>query len=188
MMFRRRTPLSLQQRLSRMVMPPTGWRRYFRYWGQRTLRLPGTPSTIAKGFAWGAAVSFTPLLGFHLVLAFLGTWICRANFVAAAIGTLVGNPFTLLPIFTLLYQTGKKILGRQEQSPVLFKTLFEKITNPVSFIETLPQFFDPFLKPLLLGSVLWVPIVWVMCYYPCRHLVHRYQRQRYQKIYGAKRS
>ena len=30
------------------------------------------PESVALGMAWGAAVSFTPLLGFHLIICYLG--------------------------------------------------------------------------------------------------------------------
>jgi uncharacterized protein len=180
-MFRRRYPLSPLQRIKIFIIPPNGWSRSIRYIGHRTLRLPGTPSTIAKGFAWGVAASFTPLLGFHLGIAFLGAWLTRANMFAAALGTFMGNPLTFIPIFTLLYQTGKFILQREGEDTPL-KVIFNDIDNPLNFMESIPILYDPVLKPMLIGALLIAPLVWLITYYPCRHLVHKYQKKRKRMI------
>ena len=46
-----------------------GFVRMIRYVGHRVGRLPDTPHSISVGFAFGAAISFTPLIGFHIALA-----------------------------------------------------------------------------------------------------------------------
>ena len=51
------------------------------------MRLPGTPYDIAAGFACGAAISFTPFIGFHVVLGMVIARLIKANMVAALIGT-----------------------------------------------------------------------------------------------------
>ena len=43
--------------------------RIISYYKLRLARLPGSNYAISSGFACGAMVSFTPLLGFHFVLA-----------------------------------------------------------------------------------------------------------------------
>ena len=43
------------------------------------------------GFACGAAVSFTPFIGFHSALAALLAWSIGGNILASAIGTAVGH-------------------------------------------------------------------------------------------------
>jgi hypothetical protein len=48
-----------------MIWPKSGWRRSWQYTMYRVGRLPGTGYAIAGGFAWGAAMSFTPLIGLH---------------------------------------------------------------------------------------------------------------------------
>ena len=45
--------------------------RIISYYKLRLARLPGSNYAISSGFACGAMVSFTPLLGFHFILAII---------------------------------------------------------------------------------------------------------------------
>ena len=62
-----------------MLWPRRGWTRMALYIQHRLGRLPGTPYRIAAGFACGAAISFTPFLGLHFVLAALGALALRTG-------------------------------------------------------------------------------------------------------------
>jgi uncharacterized protein (DUF2062 family) len=78
---------------------------------KRVTRLSGTPHSIAAGAACGVAISFTPFMGFHLLGAFLLCLVVRGNYLAAVVGTLVGNPWTLPFILLASYQLGHALLG-----------------------------------------------------------------------------
>ena len=80
--------------------------RIVSYYKLRLARLPDSNYAISSGFAWGAMGSFTPLLGFHFVLAVIFAYLIRGNFIAALIGTVVGNPITFPFIWGLIYKTG----------------------------------------------------------------------------------
>ena len=110
-MFRRRRPLTFFRSLRGFVWPRTGWRRAFIYYVKRLTRLSGTPHTIAAGFACGVMISFTPFVGFHILLGCLLALIVRGNFLAVAVGTLVGNPWTFPFIWLASYELGKLLLG-----------------------------------------------------------------------------
>lgn len=110
MVFRRRTPLSLLQRLRSALLPPGGWGRSFRYLRHRAGRLPDAPHRIARGIACGVFASFTPLFGLHFFLAVLLAWIARGNVIAALIGTAAGNPLTFPFIAVLSIDLGHMIL------------------------------------------------------------------------------
>ncbi len=83
MLFRARRKPAIADRLRQFIWPRSGWRRAFSYVAHRLARLPGTPYSIAAGFACGAAISFTPFLGLHFVLAGLLAWALGANIIAA---------------------------------------------------------------------------------------------------------
>ena len=55
--------------------------------------------------------SFTPLVGLHIVLGCLMALIVRGNFLAVAVGTLVGNPWTFPFMWLAGYELGKLMLG-----------------------------------------------------------------------------
>jgi uncharacterized protein (DUF2062 family) len=97
-MFRRRTPLSLWQQFRAFIWPKRGFSRLVSYLVQRIMRMPGSPYSIACGVACGAAISFTPFIGLHVILACAICVALGGNVIAALIGSAIGNPLTF-PVF-----------------------------------------------------------------------------------------
>jgi uncharacterized protein (DUF2062 family) len=114
MLFRRRNEAAVWERVRVWLWPRVSWRRSGRYFAKRTLRLTGTPYSVAVGTAVGAGVSCTPFVGFHFLLAFAIAWALRGNLVAGAIGTGLGNPFTFPFLWAASYEIGLLVLGRVE--------------------------------------------------------------------------
>jgi uncharacterized protein len=109
-MFRRRKPLSVLKQLRAVIWPERGFRRLFSYLIQRIIRLPGTPASIASGFASGVAASFTPFLGLHFILAGALALLLRGTVLASAIGTFFGNPWTFILIWLADYEVGLGVI------------------------------------------------------------------------------
>jgi uncharacterized protein len=182
-----------------------GYRRAVRYIGWRVVRLPGSAYAIAGGFAWGAAISFTPFIGLHFVLSALGAWLTRCNIVAAILGTAVGNPWTFPFIWALIYQTGMLMLGRvADRTPPLetlaelFDNIWRAAGNWVLFVvglrdnvgttqsaDAMLQVIQNVLWPMIVGSLPAMVVVWVAFYLPLRYLVDDYQRRR-RRRYGER--
>ena len=167
-LFRRREKLSRWARMSRFVWPRMGWGRILRYWTFKLKRLQGSPYAIACGFACGAAVSFTPLIGFHFILAAVLAWVLRGNIIASAIGTAVGNPWTFPFIWTGIIWLGTKILGYERG-----QELPEELTIGTIFEEP-----GTVLLPMLVGGLPTALVVWVVFYFPIRRVVGNYQHHR----------
>ena len=70
----------------------------------------GSAYSLASGFACGVAVSFTPLVGFHLLLACGLAYFIRGNLATALLGTIFGNPWTFPLIFVLLQAIGEGLI------------------------------------------------------------------------------
>ena len=171
-MFRRRDQLPPFARLREVLWPRRGWRRASAYLAHRVRRLPGTPYRIAAGFASGAAISFTPFIGFHFVGAAVLAFALRANFMASALGTVVGNPWTFPFIWAWTYALGSWMLGAGELD-----------ASAVSF--TLTEIFDSpstVLWPMLLGALPTAPVAWFAVYIPASITVAQYQRARRWRI------
>ena len=111
MIFRRRSRPALLARVREGFSPRKGWRRGFEYIGRRVQRLPDTPHRIALGVACGVVASFTPLFTLHIFVAMGLALAVRANPIAAALGTLFGNPITFPIIATLALGIGGWMLG-----------------------------------------------------------------------------
>ena len=93
-----------------VIWPARGFGRLFSYLFQRIIRLPGTPASIAIGFASGVAASFTPFLGFHFVIGGALAMLFRGNVLASAIGTFFGNPWTFILIWLADYEIGLSVI------------------------------------------------------------------------------
>ncbi len=171
-MFRRRNPIPMVKRVGHIVWPSGGWRRQAAYLSHRLRRLPGTPTKIAMGFACGAAISFTPFIFFHFILAGALALLMRANIIASAVGTAIGNPWTFPFIWILIFETGVWILGIDRATALPDKIGFTYLKN---------HFFDVFV-PMIVGGLPWAVAAWFLSFFPVRFLVEKYQQNRKNKL------
>ena len=109
-MFKRK-PRSYSQLASDMVYPRGGWSRALQYLVHRVRRLPDQPHRVARGFAAGTFVSFTPIFGLHLLGGMALAWAVRGNVLAGVLGTMVGNPLTIPFIAVMSVGLGRRMLG-----------------------------------------------------------------------------
>jgi uncharacterized protein (DUF2062 family) len=126
-MFKRRRPRDWPRRLTDAVWPAIGWRRTVRYYWHRVQRIPGSPESIAAGFACGAAASILPLMGLHFLLSALLALLVRGSVVASAFGTVVGNPWTFPAIWLGTYRLGAWLLDLDGAAPASAQPLREAL-------------------------------------------------------------
>ena len=75
------------------------------------LNLDEPPERTALAFAVGTFIAFSPLLGFHMILAGFLLVASRLNRVALMAGVFIGNPWTLGPIIVASWAIGRVIVG-----------------------------------------------------------------------------
>lgn len=148
MLFRRRQPQNLASRIRTLLWPRRSYARSFEYFRKRVLRLNATPHAIAAGFAAGVFASFTPLIGFHFVVAFALAYIISGNMAAAALGTVVGNPITFPFIWGLTYEVGQFVLRSDPITGEAPRGLGAALVH-MDFA----SIWAPFVKPMLVGSL-----------------------------------
>ena len=85
-------------------------KRWTRYQYLRILRQKSSPHNIALGVALGIFVGFLPIIPFQTVVVLTLAFIFRGNKVAAAICTVISNPFNVIPFYTMLYLVGRVFL------------------------------------------------------------------------------
>ena len=148
MLFRRRKPQGFFDRLRTALWPRRSFGRSFQYFVKRVLRLTATPHAIAAGVAAGVFASWTPLLGFHFILAFAISYILAGNMVAAALGTGFGNPLSFPFIWASTLKLGNMLIGIESGA-------HEKHVNLEALLRhlDLSQLWDPVLKPMLIGAI-----------------------------------
>ena len=181
-MFRRRTKQSFFTRLLNILWPEFGWKNVIRYWLLRVSRIPDSRHSISAGFAFGAAISFTPFVGFHFVIAAILAWLFRVNVIASAIGTAVGNPWTFPFIWIWIYKLGFWMNGDglpDETKSIKFVNLFGNIFNAViNFdFEHVVDSSWPIIFPMLMGSVPTCVIAWLVFYFIIKYLLKSPKKQ-----------
>ena len=169
-MFRRREKIGVFQKLRDWLWPYMGWARAFKYWTHRVNRLPGSSYSLSAGIAFGAAISFTPFVGLHLILAALLAWIFRANIIASAIGTLVGNPWTFPFIWVWIYQLGiwMGVGGLPDDLARLeFTSLFGNIFSTILALDMdyLLKVAWPIIGPMIAGAIPTALTSWFLFYF-----------------------
>ncbi|WP_422366443.1 DUF2062 domain-containing protein [Pelagibius sp.] len=167
-MFKRREPLTFLKRASEILWPKGGWRRSGTYVAHRLRRLPGTPYRIAAGFASGAAISFTPFIGLHFILAAVLAVVLRGNLLAAAIGTVVGNPWTFPFIWLWIYSLGTWLIGNDDLTGLPQSlSLSYIVDNPLGV-----------LLPMTVGGIPTAICAWFVFFWPIQRTVDQYQKAR----------
>ena len=111
-MFRRRDPRSYSRIAREAFWPRGGWARAASYVKHRLRRLPDPPRRVARGVAAGVLASFTPLFGFHFLVAAVLAKLARGNILASLLGTFFGNPLTFPFIAWSSLEFGHFLLGR----------------------------------------------------------------------------
>lgn len=185
-MFRRRKQQPVHHRVGNLIWPRIGFRRSLTYIWHRIGRLHGTPHSIAGGFAAGAAVSFTPFVGAHFVLAALVSLLTRSNVVAGLLGTAVGNPWTFPFIWIWTYELGRKMgigadLAVEPDFVAVFTDLPGVIVKAVISFDLDSAYFEnvwAVFWPMMVGSIPSFILVWLAFYLFLKPVVATYQARR----------
>jgi len=164
------------------MWPAMGFLRLARYYRHRMGRLKESPSVIASGFACGIAISFTPFVGFHLMLGGVMAWLMGGSLVAMLLGTVVaGNPWVLGIILVTIYKTGKWMLG---EKPHINKVPVQ--ADPTDFWHVIWHKPQEILLPMTLGCLPFFVLSWIISYYVVRDIIAGYKEARHRRIHKIK--
>ena len=127
------------------------------------------PEAVAIGLAWGVAGSFTPLLGFHLIICYLGTISMRGNLIAATVGSVIGNPWTLPFFFYVAYKFGLNFI-------------YSPLDNYEFKINFLIENFSRLFFPTLIGSLPIAIAAWYITYKVSKFYLEKRFNEKKNKI------
>ncbi len=149
-----------------------------KYWQKIVMKLKalkGTPYAIAAGPACGVVISLTPFVGLHTLLAVVIAWLIRANVLAAALGTIVGNPWTFPFIWLTTLYTGRLLLGINH-TPVDFEAFFDNAGKALLNFDFDLFFQDiwPILWPMMVGCIPFCIIAWGVTYVFMKRLIEKW--------------
>jgi uncharacterized protein (DUF2062 family) len=177
MLFRRRKPADLGERLRIFFWPRRSFWRSARYFSKRALRLTATPHAIAAGIAAGAFASFTPYMGFHFVIAAAVAWVIRGNLIASAIGTAVGNPLSFPFIWASTMALGRFILYGYHPGDIAPLHLGRALWH-LDFHEI----WQPLLLPMSIGGLILGVVAGLFFYGLTWWTVRTFQAQRRHRL------
>jgi len=193
--FKRRDPRSWPQAIGQFIYPRGGWNRAFYYIIHRLRRLPDPPHRIARGVAAGVFVCFTPMFGFHFVLAAMLAYVMQANLLAALLATFFGNPITFPIIAAVSLELGQRMLGMP--GDVFLPQVFAEFsrasveawhnftaifTDDVTRWNRLQEFFWRVFWPYTVGGLIPGVITGVSVYMLTLPAVTAYQKRRVKKL------
>ena len=137
-----------------------------RRWLDTLLHVADTPERTAAAFAMGVFFGFSPLLGFHTVLAILVAFLFNLNRVAALLGVYSNLPWIIAPYYAIATMIGAKIIGRAP--PQGFRAelagLFEMSVFHGEFWHRLITILKPLLWPYTVGSLLGAIVMAAIAY------------------------
>jgi len=184
--FKSRKSPGFWKKSREFLWPSMGWERTVYYFWHRIFRTGDSVYKITAGLACGTSVSWTPLLGTHLLQAFILSRLVKGNVFTGLLGTLIGNPWTFPFMFFIAYKLGICIftaLGITDMMHLTETTAFSLlIDDPSAFWDFLLSKPLGFFLPLLTGGYICAFLCWFITYgimyYPVMILHNLYQKQR----------
>ena len=153
-------------------------------------RIKGTPQALSLGLATGIAISFTPFIGLHALLAIFISWVIGGSMAAALIGTLFGNPWTFPFIWYFTFEIGQFInygfLSYEEEFS--FKIIKKEISTLLLILKNIIVFVNiPELEEnveklklipfMIVGSIPLVFITWILSYFSFYFIFKSYRKK-----------
>lgn len=140
------------------------------------LNLDEPPERTALAFAVGTFIAFSPLLGFHMILAGLLLLVGRMNRVALMAGVLIGNPWTLGPIIVASWAIGRLLIG---SPPIALPQISASAMMTAGFWQMLASQWRQLL-PFAIGGMI-LSIVAALMAYPLMLFALRAYRRKFPK-------
>ena len=193
-MFKRRTPKSYVQIVGEAFYPRGGWTRAAWYVVHRLRRLPDPAHRISRGIFAGVFASFTPLFGFHFLIAAMVAWSIRGNILAALLATFAGNPLTFPFIAAISVELGSWMLGKppiplprilmsfSRASGEIWANIQAIFTPATAEWGRLSYFFSDIFLPYLIGGIIPGIIAGLVAYWLSNPIIASYQRGRIRRL------
>ena len=185
-MFKPRNKPSTLARARAALWPRSGLKRTGWYVWHRIRRIRATPHAIGLGMATGVFMGFSPLIGFHLILATIICSLIGGSIIAAAVGTLVCNPLMCPLMMVGNYQLGMLLVGEKIREDFEFHApsieMNHLISDPLYVVHELATALAPVFLPMMLGSLLLGLAAAIPMYFATRSAIQTYHRRRRERL------
>lgn len=137
------------------------------------LHLEDSTHRLTLSFSLGVFVAFSPLIGFHTLIALAIGWIFRLNIVALLLGALLNNPWTFFPIIGGSLWLGLKLgIGEGAVPPLVWSD----VSFPTFWVQ-----LKPYVLPLFVGSSI-LGAVFSLVAYPMAFFLIEQARRRLREV------
>jgi uncharacterized protein (DUF2062 family) len=143
---------------------------------KRLLALDDTPERIARAFALGVFLAFSPFIGLHAILGLGVVLFCGLNRAAFLLGLFINNPWTLVPIYAAGTFLGGLLMGFPSR-PTMPELEWKELFSGSFWGQMAGQW--PMLKPMVLGSFVLSILLSALSYLIALHLIK--QRRAHQQ-------
>jgi uncharacterized protein (DUF2062 family) len=145
----------------------------------RVLHVDDTPHRIALGVAIGMFITWTPTVGFQMLLVLALSWLLGANKLVGVPFVWISNPATLVPIFYPNYLLGKLVLGSNCEDP----NFTEAMAFSGTWLETVQNWWAATWQvfwPLWVGSIIVGGCLGLISYGVIYYAVIKYRKKRHR--------
>ena len=152
-------------------------RRFFIY---RVLHVDDTPHRIALGLAAGIFITWTPTIGFQMVLTVLLATLLQGNKFVGVPFVWISNPLTAVPLSYFNFVVGTWILPGTYSRSEFFSSLRGAVQFSGSWLDKVVAWWKAtadFLWPLWTGSILVGLVLAVITYVVTRRAVVTYRKR-----------
>lgn len=169
----------------------------------RILHIDDSPQRIARGIAVGLFIGYLPLVGLHMLLAFVLAKLIRANKAMAVMWVWVSNPLTFVIIYYPCYRVGRLIAALfHHKSDIDVKQLELIFVQHLSFWGMISNLFsydywkelagvfarvglEMFIGGIFLGAIVAGAGYWLTC-----QAVTRYRQRKHKRkdFFASRRS
>jgi uncharacterized protein (DUF2062 family) len=118
----------------------------------KLVRQSQQPHFVALGVAIGVAVAFFPILGTHMLIIALFCTLLRASFIAALVGSMLANPWTIGPMWAASFHLGRRILGMTPGGEGAIEHL--NALGWGAFVERFWELLNHIIMPTIVGGAL----------------------------------
>lgn len=140
------------------------------------------PHRLALGAAIGIFITFTPTVGFQMVLIVFVSWLLRANKVIGLPLAWISNPLTMVPIFYFCYKAGAVMMGSSGVSRQWWRELARP---PDGWWEGVTFYWFRLMEialPLWTGCLVVATLLALMTYVVVNRLVRFYRLRRWGRL------
>lgn len=151
-------------------------KRFFIY---RVLHVDDTPHRIALGLAIGIFITWTPTMGFQMILTVMVAALMRANKFVGVPFVWISNPVTLVPIYAPNFLVGSWILPGDYSVRKFCESVSKAAFAGGGWMNKIGAWWEAtidFFWPLWVGSVVVGLVLALPTYFVTRWAVTRYRR------------